>query len=106
MRRLLVIGVAIASVAALSATASSAPAVPLRVQQAIEKRVSGQVAYVPTRLPAGYRYAKWHGVRSGLDIWFGPGPNPAPLLGFHASQSTPCSSYGHPIRTFRIDGIK
>jgi hypothetical protein len=51
--------------------AATPPPVPPSVQQAIVLRTP-QLAYVPTRIPAGYRYLKWRWVaEAGLvRIWF------------------------------------
>lgn len=43
----------------LVAAFATAPAVPLAAQQNLAAR-SPQLAYVPTSLPTGYRYAVWH----------------------------------------------
>jgi hypothetical protein len=43
----------------LIATLATAPAVPAAAQQALAAR-SPQLAYVPSSIPNGYRYAIWH----------------------------------------------
>ena len=61
MRTIVAIGVV--AVATLSIPASAVPAssppVPLFVQRAIKKQVRPLIAYVPTRLPAGWHYITW-----------------------------------------------
>ena len=73
------------AVAAVIVTASP---VPTSVQRAIPKKVPAQLRYVPTEAPSGYRYAKWHGSRYGLDIYFARAGG-LPTLGFHVLRQDP-----------------
>jgi hypothetical protein len=100
MQRLLVAGLAVLALATVSAGAatSASPAVPLTVQRAIRKRVTPLAAYLPSRVPAGYRYRTWQGSRSGFEIWFGQ-------LAFGAGVAHSCSVGGSPMKTFRIAGV-
>jgi hypothetical protein len=109
MRKLLVIGL-VAGGAALttvtsSATASS-PVVPLRVQQAIKKRVNPLFAYVPESIPPGYHYLQWIHSRGGLTIWFAWHRDRDPQLGFNVGNNNPCPSAADPMRVFRFGGFK
>jgi hypothetical protein len=76
-----------------------------RVQSLIEKAHPG-VAFVPTRLPAGYRYWKYNSGRSGFGIFFSKprqGLPPAQLgygTGFGA-----CGTYGSAMHTFTMNGV-
>jgi hypothetical protein len=87
------------AVAAASVVASSP--VPVSVQRAIPKKVPAQLRYLPTKVPSGYRYAKWHGARSGLEIHFARRAWP-PTLAFLTLASGPpgtCGAGGtHPYR--------
>lgn len=51
--------------------AAATPPVPVLVQQAIVRRTP-QLAYVPTRIPIGYRYLKWRWSQDAgaLRVWF------------------------------------
>jgi hypothetical protein len=109
MRKLLVIGL-VAGGAALTtvtsyATASS-PVVPLRVQQAIKKRVNPLFAYVPESIPPGYHYLQWIHSRGGLTIWFAWHRDRDPQLGFNVGNNNPCPSAADPMRVFRFGGFK
>lgn len=52
------------------ASAVTMAAVPLPVQQAVQKSYP-QFPYVPTVLPAGFRHIKWQRGKIGFDIYFG-----------------------------------
>jgi hypothetical protein len=81
--------------------AADSPAVPYRVQRAITK-AHPLFADVPTRLPAGYHYAKYVGGRTGFDIWFSK-PGEAPdQLGYHVMAAS-CARKG--LHTFRMNGV-
>ena len=58
MRKLLILTVALAASSAAVAAAASAPAVPRHSQLAIKHRTV-RFAYVPARIPVGWRYYKW-----------------------------------------------
>jgi hypothetical protein len=66
----------------------AASPVPTRVQHAIPKEVPARLRYVPIDLPLGYRYAKWHGTRSSLEISFARKDRP-PTLVFLAAAAGP-----------------
>lgn len=87
---------------AVAATLVAASPVPLSVQRAIRTNIPVRLRYVPTRVPVGYRYAKWHGSPHGLDIYFARNGGP-PSLGFHALASGPagtCQQGGAPMYRF------
>jgi hypothetical protein len=91
---------------AVAAVIVTAPPVPASVQHAIPKKVPPQLRYVPTIAPTGYRYAKWHGSRYGLDIYFARAGG-LPTLGFHAMAAGPagtCTSGG--THTYRFGSIR
>jgi hypothetical protein len=83
------------------------PVVPLRIQRLIKRRAP-QAAYVPTRLPPGYKYLKrqiWN--RVGFDLYFTCCDDTLPLIGFGAvlvKRSEPCNQ-GSAAKVFRIDGV-
>jgi eukaryotic-like serine/threonine-protein kinase len=81
------------------------PVVLRPVQGAIKSR-SPQQAYVPTRLPPGYRYLKYvpHR-RNGFDLYFSCCGERLPLISFDADGAPPPScAPGRALRTFRIGG--
>jgi hypothetical protein len=102
-----------------SATAASSrrPAVPLRVQHAIGKRVGPLYAYVPTRVPAGFRYRWWDsgtstdspptGIR--LNIWFSTIAAYAGAdLGFQVSPASAehgLCAHLHHLGSYRLAGV-
>lgn len=93
------------AVGALPAAAAPSP-VPASVLRAIPQRVPPHLRYVPTTVPAGYRYASWQGSRHGLDIYFAP-EGGTPSLGFHAYPSGPagaCTPGG--VHTYRFGAIR
>jgi hypothetical protein len=101
----------VAGQAAVRPTASSGQramtrTVPLRVQRLLKKRVPA-AAYVPTRLPVGYRYVKYENLnRTGFDLYFGCCRKYLPSLGFDAlllAGSEPCNQ-GQPAKVFWIEG--
>lgn len=92
-------GFAVASVAA-----AAAPTVPVRSQQAIKQRTK-LYAYVPARVPLGFRYYRWSFT-----------PKPAALrlvfrnkagweIAFVASPQAGCAGAGKE-RSFQLDGNK
>lgn len=85
-----------------AAPAVTAAAVPPPVQQAVKKSYP-QFPYVPTVLPAGFRYVKWQRAKIGFDIYFGR-QSALPDLGFHALKVS-CATYGHAMKTFRLNGV-
>lgn len=84
------------------AAAVSGALVPASVLRAIERH-NPQVAYVPTRLPAGYHFEAFQDYPSkGFDLYFG---TTQPTLGFHA-QPEPCSAMGPAVKSFRVNGFR
>jgi hypothetical protein len=85
----------------ITAAIVAASPVPAGVQQAIPKEVPAHLRYMPTEVPTGYRYVKWHGARSGLEIDFARKGWP-PTLAFLAERSGPPGTCGpggtHPYR--------
>ncbi len=81
--------------------------VPLRVQRLLKRRAP-RAAYVPTRLPSGYRYVKHENLqRGGFDLYFTCCDDSRPLIGFDAvlvRRSEPCNQ-GSAAKVFRIGGI-
>jgi hypothetical protein len=76
--------------------------VPASVQRAITMKVPAQLRYVPTQVPNGYRYAKWRGDHSRLEIDFarkGRRPTLAFLAGMSGPQGT-CRASAHPAYRF------
>lgn len=67
MHRSLPASLVAAASAAAAGGASAAPAVPLYVQGLIAQR-AGDLAYVPTRLPAGYRYGRFQVARGPTEV--------------------------------------
>jgi hypothetical protein len=89
----------------LAAIVAASP-VPASVQRAIPKKVPAPLRFVPTEVPIGYRYAKWHGARYGLDIYFTRKGRP-PTLGFHALAAGPagtCTAGG--THTYRFGSVR
>jgi hypothetical protein len=79
-------------------------AVPDRVQRAIV-RSHPLVAYFPTRLPAGYRYAKYVSGDRGFDIWFNNPVRSPNDLGYDVLVAA-CSTAGRPMHTFSLNGVR
>lgn len=91
---------------AATASAADASIVPASVQRAIQKKVPAYLRYVPTELPLGYRYAKWHGARSGLEIYFAR-KGRTPTLVFLAGAAGPtgtCTAGG--THTYRFGSVR
>lgn len=98
------------SVSAVSGTMKqllTTTVVPLRVQRLLKRRAP-RAAYVPTRLPSGYRYFKHENLqRGGFDLYFTCCDDSRPLIGFDAvlvRRSEPCNQ-GSAAKEFRIGGI-
>jgi len=80
--------------------------IPASVQRAIPKKVPADLRYVPTAVPNGYRYAKWHGTRSSLEIYFARKGRP-PTLVFLAAAAGPsgtCRAGG--THTYRLGSVR
>jgi len=93
----------VAGLAVTTATAAAAP-VPLHAQQAIKQRTT-LYAYVPARVPLGFRYYRWSFT-----------PKPAALriafrnkagweISFVASAQAACAGAGKE-KSFQLDGNK
>jgi hypothetical protein len=72
-------------------------AIPPAVEEAIARGVPAEYAYVPTRIPSGWRYRAWDAGREtpglfprgrGLNIWFTT-PHPSGA-GFHVYADRRC----------------
>lgn len=88
---------------------ASSRVVPLRVQRVL-KTHAPRVAYVPTRLPRGFRYDHYENLgRSGFDLYFNccSSSSVIAVIGFDAlvlRPGDPCNQ-GSPMKRLRIDGI-
>jgi hypothetical protein len=96
------------SVSATSGTAKqllTTTVVPLPVQRLLKMRAP-KAAYVPTRLPRGFRYDHYENLgRSGFDLYFRCcGMTP---IGFDALRIRPTDAcnQGTAVKVFRIDGV-
>jgi hypothetical protein len=93
-------------VLAVAATTVIASPVPASVQHAIAEKVPAHLRYVPTKVPSGYRYAKWRATRPGLEIYFARQGRP-PTLVFFAAASGPagtCTAGG--THTYRFGSVR
>src|SRR5256885_6244265 len=84
----------------------AASPVPASVQRAIPKKVPAPLRYLPTNVPTGYRYAKWHGGHYGLEIYFARKGRP-PTLIFFAGAAGPagtCTAGG--THTYRLRSVR
>ena len=104
VRRLIVTGTLIVGFAVASVAAASTPPVPLHAQQAIKQRTK-LYAYVPARVPIGFRYYRWS---------FTPKPPALRVvfrnkagrqIVFSASPGAGCSGAGKE-KSFQLDGNK
>lgn len=87
-----------------SAPRSSSFPVPAHVQRAIARGYP-QLAYLPTRLPAGVRYDSYDGVRGfEYTLWFGGSGGASKQLQFTVLAES-CAGQGPPMQTFKIDGL-
>lgn len=89
-----------------AATASDAGIVPASVLRAIPKKVPAYLRYMPTELPLGYRYAKWRGAHSGLEIYFSRTGRPPTLvfLAAAAGSTGTCTAGG--THTYRFGSVR
>jgi hypothetical protein len=92
----------VAAAVASTAGAATQPVVPTFTQQQIAKRVP-RLAYVPARIPTGYRYFRWAVGGSALRIWF---RNRAKhdVVFVAALRKTPCAAGKE--KTFQMGGNK
>ena len=104
VRGLIVTGTLLVGLVAASVAAASTPPVPLHAQQAIRQRTA-LYAYVPARVPIGFRYYRWS---------FTPKPPALRIvfrnkagweIGFSASPGAACSGAGKE-KSFQLDGNK
>jgi hypothetical protein len=104
VRRLIVTGTLIAGFVVATVAASSTPPVPLQAQQAIKHRTT-IYAYVPPRVPLGFRYYRWS---------FTPKPPALRIvfrnkagweIVFSAAAGAACTGAGKE-KTFQLDGNK
>jgi len=97
------------SVPAASRSAKQLPTtvVPLRIQRLLKRRAP-IAAYVPTRVPRGFRYYHYENLgRSGFDLYFQCCGRVRPI-GFdalHVWPGEPCNQ-GTAMKVFRIDGVR
>jgi len=97
------------SVSAASRSAKQLPTtvVPLRVQHLLKRRAP-IAAYVPTRVPRGFRYYHYENLgRSGFVLYF-QCCGRVRAIGFdavHVWPGTPCNQ-GTAMKVFRIDGVR
>lgn len=91
-------------VALAGAVAVAAPPVPRTVQRTIGRR-TGVFAFAPTRVPAGFRYAKWAYQASPplLRIFFENDAKRQEIIFATAAQLAPCKTGSG--RTFHVDGL-
>jgi hypothetical protein len=92
----------------LSATAAASVGspVPEQVQQRI-KRSYPRLAFVPAVIPTGYRFHSWLNTNTRYALYtIGFARLSAPSLGFHVTTETPCSAFGKPMATFRLNGVR
>ena len=104
VRGLMVTGTLVVGFAVASVAAASTPRVPLHSQRAIKQRTT-LYAYVPARVPIGFRYYRWS---------FTPKPPALRIvfrnkagweIVFSASPGAACSGVGKE-KSFQLDGNK
>ena len=90
---------------AAAAVVVTSIAVPYRIQRTIV-HADPMVAYIPTRLPAGYRSAKYASDRRGFGIWFNNPVRSPNDLGYDVLVAA-CSTAGRPMHTFiSLNGVR
>ena len=104
MKKLLALSALCLAAAAAAAAAATAPVVPLRSQQAIQKRIP-RYAYVPARVPTGFRYYRWATTQTpqALSIWFRDRAR-REITFVAAARTRPCEAGKE--KTFQLDGVK
>ena len=96
--------------------ASAAPGtpVPTAAARAIKTHVPARYAYIPHRIPAGWRYVSWDAGKAtpalfprgkGLNIWFAAGQSSSAGPGLHVFTVKRCSLRGA-MQTYRLNGTK
>jgi WD40-like Beta Propeller Repeat len=96
------------------APAAPGTPVPAAAARAIKTHVPARYAYIPHRIPAGWRYVSWDAGRAtpalfprgkGLNIWFAAGQSSLPGPGLHVFTVRTCSLRGA-MKTFRVNGTR
>ena len=103
MRTVVAAGVLFAGFAATSA-AASAPTVPLHAQQAIKQRTA-LYAYVPARVPLGFRYYRWTFTSKPAALRIAFRNKAGWEISFVASAQAACAGAGKE-KSFQLDGNK
>jgi hypothetical protein len=104
MRRVIVTGTLVAGFALASVAAAATPPVPLRSQQAIKQRTA-LYAYVPARVPIGFRYQRWSFTAKPAALRIEFRNKAGWAIVFTASPGAACSGAGKE-KSFQLDGNK
>ena len=98
------VALSVFAIAASAASAAAAPVVPVRSQQAIARKIP-RYAYVPARVPLGFRYYRWATTQSpqALRIWFRDKAKRE--ITFVASKQNGACASGKE-KSFQLDGNK
>jgi hypothetical protein len=108
MRRLSLIAIGLCTaLLAGTAAAASGPQVPAFTLKRIQAK-AGDTAYLPTRLPLGYRYERWQFANGKLDVRF-KHKHGADRFTFRVErlpQRMGCDLQGSAHRTLQMDGNK
>ena len=104
VRGLIVTGMLIVGLVAASVAAASTPPVPLHAQQAIKQRTR-LYAYVPARVPIGFRYYRWSFTPKPPALRIVFRNKAAWEIVFTASPGAACSGAGKE-KSFQLDGNK
>lgn len=91
---------------AVAATLLVASPVPVSVQRAISKELPAYLRYVPNSVPPGYRYARWHKVRSGLEIYFARTGRPPTLVFLAGAAGRPGQCTLGSAHTYRFGSVR
>jgi hypothetical protein len=105
-RQIAAFWVVVVCLVAATASGADASVVPASVQRAIPKKVPAYLRYVPTELPLGYRYAKWHGARSGLEIYFARKGRPPTLVFFAGAAGPTGTCTAGSTHTYRFGSVR
>jgi len=93
------------ALAVVAAFVTASP-VPASVQHAISKKVPAHLRYVPTKAPLGFRYAKWDGTRSSLEIFFARNGRAPTLVFFAAAARTTGTCTAGGTHTYRFRSVR
>jgi hypothetical protein len=104
VRGLIVMGTLIVGLAAASVAAASTQPVPLHAQQAIKQRTK-LYAYVPARVPIGFRYYRWSFTPKPPELRIVFRNKAGWQIVFSASPGAACSGAGKE-KSFQLDGNK